>query len=70
MKHDVDRTLIYLTSHIIECFRRLHKCQSRVQAQEELTSLTISAFADGANFPLNDMFTKPTHDGVGKFFFQ
>jgi len=46
------------------------KCQSRVQAQKELTSLAISQFpmpGDG-DFPLNGMFTKPTHDEAGSTF--
>jgi hypothetical protein len=48
------------------------KCQSRVQAQEELTLLTILTFPipGDADFPLNGMFTKSTHDEVGKFSFQ
>jgi len=58
--------------YITECLRRLQKCQSRVQAQKELTSLAISAFPipGDPDFPLNGMFTKPTHDEVGKFSFQ
>lgn len=44
------------------------KYQSRIQAQKELTSLAISTFPipSDADFPLNGMFTKPTHDEVGQ----
>jgi actin related protein 2/3 complex subunit 3 len=47
----------------MHCFQ----CQSRIQAQKELTSLAISSFPipGDAEFPLNGMFTKPTHDEVG-----
>ena len=45
----------------------LFKCQSRIQAHKELTALAISTFPipGDAGFPLNGMFTKPTHDEVG-----
>jgi actin related protein 2/3 complex subunit 3 len=64
--------LIYLTLYITECLRRLQKCQSRIQAQKELTSLAISAFPipGDADFSLNGMFTKPTDDEGGKFSFR
>ncbi len=70
--HEAHRTLICLTLYITECLRRLQKCQSRVQPQKELTSLTISAFPilSDADFLCNGMFTKPTHNHVGKFSFR
>ncbi|CAF4590229.1 unnamed protein product, partial [Rotaria socialis] len=57
IKHDADRTLIYLTLYIAECLRRLQKCQSRIQAQKELSALAISTFPipGDADFPLNGM---------------
>ncbi|CAF5042070.1 unnamed protein product, partial [Rotaria socialis] len=64
--HDADRTLIYLTLYIAECLRRLQKCQSRIQAQKELSALAISTFPipGDADFPLNGMFIKPTDSEV------
>jgi actin related protein 2/3 complex, subunit 3 len=43
------------------------QCQSRIQAQKELTSLAMSTFPmpGDADFPLNGMFVKPTHDEAG-----
>ncbi|CAF4043056.1 unnamed protein product, partial [Rotaria magnacalcarata] len=68
IKHDADRTLIYLTLYITECLRRLQKCQSRIQAQKELSALAISTFPipGDADFPLNGMFVKPAHSEIDK----
>jgi len=43
------------------------QCQSRIQAQKELSSLAISTFPipGDADFPLNGMFVKPAHDELG-----
>jgi actin related protein 2/3 complex subunit 3 len=69
-----------LTLYITEYLGRLQKVnfhfdysfQSCVQAQKELTLLAISAFPilGDADFPLNGMFTKPTHNEVRKFSFR
>ncbi|CAF1353100.1 unnamed protein product [Rotaria socialis] len=68
IKHDGDRTLIYLTLYITECLRRLQKCQSRTQAQKELSSLAISTFPipGEPDFPLNGMFTQPASGETDK----
>lgn len=49
-----------------KCFS--FQCQSRTQAQKELTALAISNFpipGDG-DFPLNGMFVKPSPGEVGQ----
>jgi actin related protein 2/3 complex subunit 3 len=58
--------------YITECLRRLQKCQSRTQAQKELTSLAISSFPipGDQDFPLNGMFAAPSSSEVGKFSLQ
>ncbi|CAF0919611.1 unnamed protein product, partial [Didymodactylos carnosus] len=68
IKNDADRTLIYLTLYITECLRRLQKCQSRIQAQKELSALAISTFPTpgDSDFPLNGMFTKPSHNEMDR----
>lgn len=48
------------------------QCQSRTQAQKELTALAISNFPipGDSDFPLNGMFAKPSPGEVGSFRFD
>lgn len=45
----------------------MFQCQSRIQAQKELSALAISTFPipGDSDFPLNGMFTKPAIDEAG-----
>jgi actin related protein 2/3 complex, subunit 3 len=44
IKSEADRVLIYLTLYITECLKKLQKCSSKSQAQNEMYSLAISRF--------------------------
>lgn len=58
---EVDRVLIYITLYITECLKRLARCTSRAQGQQELYSLAIDRFdlPGDPGFPLNSIYTKP-----------
>lgn len=53
--------LIYITLYITECLKKLQKCTSKNQAQQDLYSLAISRFdiPGDAGFPLNSVYPKP-----------
>jgi len=53
IKSEADRVLIYLTLYITECLKKLQKCASKNQAQNEMYSLAISRFdVPGQSGPL------------------
>lgn len=57
----MDRVLIYITLYITECLKKLVRCTSKDQGQQDLYALAISSFAlpGDAGFPLNSVYTKP-----------
>ncbi|KAH8345231.1 hypothetical protein KR059_011367, partial [Drosophila kikkawai] len=61
VKSEVDRVLIYITLYITECLKRLARCTSKAQGQQELYTLAISRFdlPGDAGFPLNSIYTRP-----------
>ncbi|XP_030558889.1 actin-related protein 2/3 complex subunit 3 [Drosophila novamexicana] len=61
VKSEVDRVLIYITLYITECLKRLTRCTSKAQGQQEMYSLAISKFdiPGEAGFPLNSVYAKP-----------
>ena len=44
IKSSADRVLIYLTLYITECLKKLQKCSTKNQAQNEMYSLAIARF--------------------------
>lgn len=60
-QNDVDRVLIYITLYITECLKKIHRCTSKAQAQQDLYSLAIARFdiPGEAGFPLNSVYAKP-----------
>jgi hypothetical protein len=44
IKSEADRVLIYLTLYITECLKKLQRCSSKSQAQNEMYSLAIARF--------------------------
>ena len=44
IKSESDRVLIYLTLYITECLKKLQKCSSKNQGQQEMYSLAIARF--------------------------
>ncbi|KAJ8959584.1 hypothetical protein NQ314_006233 [Rhamnusium bicolor] len=63
IKSEADRLLIYITLYITECLKKLQKCGSKNQAQNEMKTLAISRFdiPGDAGFPLNSVYSKPTN---------
>lgn len=61
VQSEVDRVLIYVTLYITECLKRLARCQSMEQGQQDLYAMAISKFdlPGDAGFPLNSVFAKP-----------
>lgn len=61
LQSEVDRVLIYITLYITECLKRLTRCVSKAQGQQEMYSLAISKFdiPGDAGFPLNAVYAKP-----------
>ncbi|KAG5888307.1 hypothetical protein JTB14_022195 [Gonioctena quinquepunctata] len=63
IKSEADRLLIYITLYITECLKKLQRCNSKSQAQNEMKTLAISRFdIPGDNgFPLNSVYSKPAN---------
>ncbi|XP_034490675.1 actin-related protein 2/3 complex subunit 3 [Drosophila innubila] len=61
VKSEVDRVLIYITLYITECLKRLERCTSKEQGQQDLFSMAIAKFdlPGDAGFPLNSVYAKP-----------
>ncbi|EDV91933.1 actin-related protein 2/3 complex subunit 3 [Drosophila grimshawi] len=61
VKSEVDRVLIYITLYITECLKRLMRCTSKEQGQQDLYAMAISRFdiPGDAGFPLNSVYAKP-----------
>lgn len=61
MQSEVDRVLIYVTLYISECLKKLQRCSSKTQAQQEMYTLAISKFdiPGDRTFPLNTVYAKP-----------
>lgn len=59
---DSDRVLIYATLYISECLKRLQKATKKSSALSDLHSLSIAKFdiPGDANFPLSNVYTRPT----------
>jgi len=76
IKSECDRVLIYLTLYVTECLKKLQKCSSKSQAQNEMYSLAISRFdiPGEPGFPLNGVYVKPTTqeeaDTMRQYFLQ
>ncbi len=53
--------LIYLTLYIQDCLKKLQRCSSRSQGQQEMYSLAIARFdiPGEAGFPLNGVYARP-----------
>merc|ERR1711953_780735 len=61
IKSDADRVLIYLTLYIQDCLKKLQRCSSKTQGQQEMYSLAIARFdiPGEAGFPLNGVYARP-----------
>ncbi|XP_022907097.1 actin-related protein 2/3 complex subunit 3 [Onthophagus taurus] len=61
VKSEADRLLIYITLYITECLKKLQRCSSKSQAQQEMYTLAISRFdiPGDSGFPLNTVYAKP-----------
>jgi len=61
IKSPSDRVLIYLTLYITECLKKLQRCSSKSQANNEMYSLAIARFdiPGDAGFPLNGVYARP-----------
>ena len=76
IRSDADRVLIYLTLYIQDCLKKLQRCTSKAQAQQEMYSLAIARFdiPGEAGFPLNGVYAKPTSpeeaDTMRQYFLQ
>eukprot|EP00088_Acartia_fossae_P018990 TRINITY_DN21015_c0_g1_i1.p1 TRINITY_DN21015_c0_g1~~TRINITY_DN21015_c0_g1_i1.p1 ORF type:complete len:191 (-),score=38.21 TRINITY_DN21015_c0_g1_i1:222-761(-) len=76
IKSSADRVLIYLTLYITECLKKLQKCSTKNQAQNEMYSLAIARFdiPGDAGYPLNGVYQKPASneeaDAMRQYFLQ
>jgi len=76
IKSDADRVLIYLTLYIQDCLKKLQKCSSKAQGQQEMYSLAIARFdiPGEAGFPLNGVYARPRTpdeaDSLRQYFLQ
>lgn len=70
IKSEADRLLIYITLYITECLKKLQKCATKSQAQNEMYTLAISRFdiPGDAGFPLNSVYSKPANVVDAEFF--
>lgn len=61
IKSEADRLLIYITLYVTECLKKLQRCASKGQAQNEMYTLAISRFdiPGDPGFPLNSVYGKP-----------
>ena len=61
IRSEADRVLIYLTLYITDCLKKLQRCSSKSQGQQEMYSLAIARFdiPGDAGFPLNGVYAKP-----------
>ncbi|CAG2177180.1 unnamed protein product [Oppiella nova] len=61
IQSDADRLIIYLTLYIIECLKKIQRCNNKNAALQELAQLAISRFdiPGDPKFPLNSVFQKP-----------
>ena len=61
IRSEADRVLIYLTLYITDCLKKLQRCASKSQGQQEMYSLAIARFdiPGDAGFPLNGVYAKP-----------
>ncbi|KAK4878518.1 hypothetical protein RN001_011024 [Aquatica leii] len=69
IRSEADRLLIYITLYITECLKKLQRCSSKSQAQNEMYTLAISRFdiPGDAGFPLNSVYGKPqSQQDIGK----
>ncbi|KAI5719964.1 hypothetical protein M8J76_017297 [Diaphorina citri] len=57
IKSEADRLLIYITLYITECLKKLQKCPTKAQGQNEMYSLALAKFdlPGEAGFPLNSV---------------
>ncbi|CAH1985717.1 unnamed protein product [Acanthoscelides obtectus] len=58
IKSEADRLLIYITLYITECLKKLQKCSSKTQGQNEMKTLALSRFdiPGDPGFPLNSVY--------------
>ncbi|KAF5281872.1 hypothetical protein FQR65_LT14516 [Abscondita terminalis] len=58
IKSEADRLLIYITLYVTECLKKLQRCSSKNQAQNEMYTLAISRFdiPGEPGFPLNSVY--------------
>nr|XP_023014652.1 actin-related protein 2/3 complex subunit 3 [Leptinotarsa decemlineata] len=63
IKSEADRLLIYITLYITECLKKLQRCSTKGQAQNEMKTLAISRFdiPGDPGFPLNSVYSKPAN---------
>uniref|UniRef100_A0A8D8U665 Actin-related protein 2/3 complex subunit 3 n=1 Tax=Cacopsylla melanoneura TaxID=428564 RepID=A0A8D8U665_9HEMI len=61
IKSEADRLLIYITLYVTECLKKLQKCPTKAQGQNEMYSLALAKFdiPGEAGFPLNSVYAKP-----------
>jgi len=62
-KSDADRVMVYLILYILECLRKLQRCNTKAQGSKELTSMSLARFdlPGDPGFPreLSNLYTKP-----------
>ncbi|VDL88736.1 unnamed protein product [Schistocephalus solidus] len=63
-KSDADRVLVYLVLYILECLRKLQRCNTKTLGAKELNALAIARFdlPGDPGFPreLNTLYAKPS----------
>lgn len=68
VKGSADRTLIYLTLHLVQCLVKCERIEDKNSAVRELRALSQKAFAipgDATGWPLGGMFPLPTTKAEG-----
>lgn len=68
VKGGADRTLIYLTLHVVQCLVKCERIEDKNSALRELRALSTKQFAipgDPAGWPLGGMFPTPTSKAEG-----
>lgn len=72
IRNEADRVLIYISLYIPECLKKLQKCSSKNQGDQEMYSLAISKFdiPGDPGFPLNSVYAKPNNPTEADFLRQ
>lgn len=71
VKGGADRTLIYLTLHVVQCLVKCERIEDKPAALRELRALSTKQFAlpgDATGWPLGGMFPTPANKAEGDAF--